>query len=120
MLADLSHPVFAKREIAEKSLQQIGRGIGPICKLELERTELAEVRTRLEKLIIQISESKMSQDEVRVVRVIALLERLNSPESGVSMLLKGGIKISDSLNPASSAFCRMSFASSMRIMVIRM
>jgi hypothetical protein len=107
-LSDLSNPSFAKREAAVQALEQVGRGLGPLLKDELARTNSAETRDRLEKLWARIAESKTSGEQLRVARAITILERLNSPEArGLLRDLAGGNAYSMTTILAKSALARV-------------
>src|SRR5262249_6961419 len=80
-VAQLGDPVFAVRERASAALIRNGREALPLLRDELSRSSNAEQRRRLDAAIGVINRSLVPSERLRQLRVLALLEQLQSDES---------------------------------------
>jgi RNA polymerase sigma factor (sigma-70 family) len=81
LVGQLDDQVFAVRDRAGTELARLGREALPLLRVHLGRATSAEQKTRLKKAIEQIAVSAVPSAYLRERRVVALLERVKSPES---------------------------------------
>jgi len=76
-LTDLESNTFAVRQKAAEDLEKFGPPVLPALRERLEKKPPLEVARRLEELIKRLEPS----DDIRTVRVLRILERINTPEA---------------------------------------
>jgi hypothetical protein len=81
LLADLDNEVFEKRRQASDALLQLGELVEPELRKTLEEKPTLEVRRRVLMLLEQIERQTTSPQALRILRVTAVLERLDDAES---------------------------------------
>lgn len=92
LVDDLDSNDFKTRDDATQSLIRIGKPAEPAVRRELEKhKDTLELRRRLEKILGQIRDEAVSNDTIREIRAIEVLERLGSPEAKAALqsLAKG-------------------------------
>jgi WD40 repeat protein len=83
LLADLDSDVFAKRESANKRLQDLGILAEPALRARLKAKPSLELRRRIEPLLEAIAEvtPPLTREVVRDLRAVAVLARIHSPQA---------------------------------------
>jgi len=81
LLADLDHPRFAIRKEATRQLEQLGALAVPALRRVLADAPSLEVRRRVENLLEEVEEARLSPDERRSLRTIELLEHLATADA---------------------------------------
>jgi WD40 repeat protein len=78
LIVDLDSDSFAKREKASQELAAAGRAAEGLLRKTLDKDPSAEVRRRVQELLERM-EGGASQDRLRAVRAIEVLERIGTP-----------------------------------------
>jgi hypothetical protein len=78
LVARLDADGFDERERAQAALLELGGSAGPALRAALERTESAEVRTRLGVLLERLANPAASPDGLREARAVEGLERMGT------------------------------------------
>lgn len=78
-IADLDHQQFAVRERATMALMQVVDQAENSMKAELEKTNSAEVRQRIRRVLDSAGDVDPSQARLREIRAVEVLETLGSP-----------------------------------------
>src|SRR5262245_45060093 len=108
LVTDLGSPTFAARETATKRLAQLGPGIVPALRAALKGTESAEVRERAGKLLDQLNTPVPPPESLRVLRAIAVLERVGTDDARrLIETIAGGEASAPETNAARAALGRM-------------
>ncbi|MHB1426457.1 MAG: hypothetical protein ACYC3I_25125 [Gemmataceae bacterium] len=81
LLAVLDSEVFEKRRQASDALLQLGELVEPYLRKTLEENPTLELRRRVLMLLEQIERQATSPQALRILRVTAILERINDDES---------------------------------------
>jgi hypothetical protein len=81
LLVDLDSDQFTVREQARKGLSQFGELAEPALRRRLDGKPSLEVRRQLFALLERIANEARSPESLRVLRVTAVLERIDTPES---------------------------------------
>ncbi len=112
LIKDLESPTFAVREKASATLEKMGPGIVPLLKTSVSETESAEVRERIGKLLAGFRDSKPSNQVLRNLRAIAILE-LFATRDAVALLRKisDGFAAAPETRAAKAACNRLRYAS---------
>jgi hypothetical protein len=79
LIAQLDDDAYDKREQATRLLQEKGARIMAKLQEALKTSRSAEVRARLEKILQQWSEEPLTLEELRAVRAITALGRIDTP-----------------------------------------
>jgi hypothetical protein len=90
-VADLDSDVFAKRSVALVELANAGDVAAPALRKLLASEPSVETRRRVEPLLERILVGTYDKDQLRVVRAIEVLERIDSAEANAVLerLAKG-------------------------------
>jgi WD40 repeat protein len=83
LLADLDSKQFATRRRATRALEQWGECIEPILRAKLAGNPSVEVRRRIENVLRKMQ--VMTGERLRAVRVLTVLERVDSPSARAVM-----------------------------------
>jgi hypothetical protein len=83
LVADLDSEEFALRQKASKELEKLGPEVEPVFREVLAGSPSPEVRKRLEALLARSPLPLYSGEALRQLRVVAVLERIDSKESRV-------------------------------------
>jgi WD40 repeat protein len=81
LLGDLDSEEFSVRSQATRELRGLGDLAGPGMRKALEGDPSPEARRRIEELIDKLSTSEVSDEALRAVRSIALLEAIGTPKA---------------------------------------
>jgi WD40 repeat protein len=81
LLFDLDSNHFAKRERAFLALSQLGELAEPALRRTLDEKPSPEVRRRLDMLLVRLEAQKTSAADLRILRVICILEQTRTKES---------------------------------------
>jgi WD40 repeat protein len=81
LIADLDHAKFAVREQAGIELAALGPAAEPALKKRLQAKPSLEVVGRIEKLLGSIQSMRPSQDQLRVIRAVEILEHIGTPKA---------------------------------------
>lgn len=85
LIDDLDSDTFALREKASRELAARGEAAGPAMRAALEAEPSPEVRRRLKEILEKMSSTKVHElrtdEEKRVLRAIAVLEEIGTPEA---------------------------------------
>lgn len=81
LVGQLDHPTFRAREQASRELTQLGEQIEPLLRTALASGPPSEARQRLESLIAAFEKRDLAPDELRSLRALGILEKLNTPGS---------------------------------------
>jgi WD40 repeat protein len=81
LIADLDGPVFSQRNKAARELEYLGQVARPALEKALEARPTLELRRRIEQLIEQIDAQPMPKEQLRLLRVVELLERIGTGEA---------------------------------------
>ena len=112
LLNELDDDSFAVREAASTALAKLGRTIHPILRHRLKTISSPEVRRRVEVLLENAGQETHSEEHVRQLRAVQVLEHCGSADA-VKLLteLASGVSHSPQTQAAKAALERMSFAS---------
>jgi hypothetical protein len=80
-LAELDHDQFEKREAASAGLAHLGRTAEPVMRAALRDNPKPEAKRRLLELLARIDSFPTPPEQVRVLRAIAVLEDVATPEA---------------------------------------
>lgn len=91
LIADLGDESFEKREQAGRELKRIGKPAKAVLEKTLSAEPEAERRRRIEAILRDMNNPRLTPESIRSIRALELLERLNTPESRelLSKLAKG-------------------------------
>jgi hypothetical protein len=78
LIADLDSERFATREQANRELEQLGQ---PALELLRMAAPSAEGKRRLEGLIEKLEKGELSQDDLRILRAVEVLEMVGSKQA---------------------------------------
>jgi len=81
LIRDLDSDDFDTREKASTDLDALGVAALPALRRALDKTESAETRDRLTKLLQKHKDATIDLSEVRLVRSLEVLERIGTPEA---------------------------------------
>ncbi len=81
LLADLDSNAFAVREAASKALAGLDGQAMPYLEQTLKRTDSAEVRVRVTRLLEQRRGTALTADQIRQIRAVMVLERIGDGEA---------------------------------------
>jgi hypothetical protein len=81
LIADLDHSKFTVREQAGVELAALGPVAEPALKKKLQAKPSLEVVGRIEKLLAGIQSMRPSQDQLRVIRAVEILEHIRTPKA---------------------------------------
>ncbi len=81
LIRKLENNRFPVRRRAMDELRQYGRGLQNLLAATLKRNVPPETENRLRMILDSIENGDLSSDELRQLRSIAVLERMNTPES---------------------------------------
>jgi hypothetical protein len=85
LLADLDSDDFAARTAATAGLAELGSAIEPELRQELKRDVSLEARRRLQELLAPFDGGPLSPEQVRAVRAVQALERMNGAEARAAL-----------------------------------
>jgi RNA polymerase sigma factor (sigma-70 family) len=81
-LRDLDDDEFARRNQAEKGLLEMGKGIAPRLRQELDKPlPSLELRRRIERILERLDEPTAAPEQLRDLRAVNALERAGTPEA---------------------------------------
>ncbi len=108
LLADLDSDVFAERQRASEALLELGKLVVPDLRETLEDKPTLEVRQRILLLLEQIERRETSPKLLRILRVVAVLERIDNTESkALLQRLAGGTERATLTREAAAAVQRL-------------
>jgi WD40 repeat protein len=81
LVADLDDDRFAVRERASAELTKLGKHAQPALRHALDGKPTAELRVRAQALLAKLTEPWPSADELQLLRALAVLERVATPEA---------------------------------------
>jgi WD40 repeat protein len=81
LIADLDAPRFGVREKANRELQRLGPLAGSALQERLKKDITPELRRRIEKLLERLDPGAVSNEELREMRAVEVLEHLGTPEA---------------------------------------
>jgi len=81
LIADLGNPKFTVREKAHKELDRLGDAAAPALRKAVESNASAEVRKAAKKLVDNMGVQPLTHDQLRLVRVVEVLEHAGTPEA---------------------------------------
>jgi hypothetical protein len=81
LIADLDSPRFAVRQRAQKALEREGELVEPMLRQALRGKPTLELRRRVEGVLAKLEVSKLSLEQVRVLRAQAALEYIGNAEA---------------------------------------
>jgi hypothetical protein len=81
LIRNLDDEVFVKREEASRELKRIGSPAKAALEKALATEPEAEKRRRIEAILREMSNLRLTPESIRSSRAVELLERLNTPES---------------------------------------
>jgi hypothetical protein len=83
LIVDLDHDSFERREQAMKKLRDLGLSAEPAIRTALEARPSSEQKHRLEDLLNQLGfkPGSLPDEMIRQLRAVAVLQRINTPES---------------------------------------
>ena len=81
LIADLADDRFTVRQTAQQELEKLGELAVPSLKKVLTGQPALETRKRVEELLDTLTASSLSGDQVRLVRAVEVLDRLNTAEA---------------------------------------
>jgi WD40 repeat protein len=115
LLEQLDHPVFKKREEANRELLKIGPRAEPVLRQALKDSETLELKRRLEKLLIQLERYELPSATLRELRAVEALENMATPQARqlLETLAKGAAD-AQLTQEAKAALARLSKAISSR------
>jgi WD40 repeat protein len=80
-LGDLDSETFTVRSQATKALEQLGDAIEADLQKALEKANSLEAQRRLQGLLDRMKAKELTEDQMRQVRAIEILERIATPEA---------------------------------------
>jgi hypothetical protein len=91
LIADLAGEEFATRKKAMETLTTLGTPVAPALREALRKTSDVDVRLRLHVVLRTMDVTGMTPDQLRTIRALEVLERINSKEAQelVAGLAKG-------------------------------
>jgi RNA polymerase sigma factor (sigma-70 family) len=81
LLADLDSDQFEVRQRASRGLQELGMLAGPAMRRTLGNEPSLEARRRLEKILEKLDSAERTDEELRLVRAVEVLELIGSAEA---------------------------------------
>lgn len=81
LIADLDGPAFRVREASARRLGELGPAVWPAVRQALKGSPSAEARERLEKLRDQLLDPVPPPETLRVLRAVAVLERVGTADA---------------------------------------
>jgi RNA polymerase sigma factor (sigma-70 family) len=81
LLADLGGDSFERREAAVKRLKELGLHAEPALRAALKAKPSLEQKRRVETILATLTEASPSADDLRHLRALIVLERINTPEA---------------------------------------
>jgi hypothetical protein len=91
MVAELNHPRYRVRAKATADLQRLGERVRPALTKVLGGDPPLETRRRIEKVLQELGDSQRTPEDLRALRALEVLERIDTPEArGVLEALAGG------------------------------
>jgi RNA polymerase sigma factor (sigma-70 family) len=84
-IARLDSEAFAVREEAAAALRKVGPASGPALRKALTANPSAEGERRIETLLAELGQIKLSADSLRALRAIEVLEMIRSPEAAETL-----------------------------------
>jgi len=81
LLADLDDNNFSTREKASQELEQLGSQAALALQKFLKGNPPLEAKRRAEHLLAKLDQRSMSRQQVRTLRAIQVLQRINTPEA---------------------------------------
>jgi RNA polymerase sigma factor (sigma-70 family) len=81
LLADLDGDSFERREAAVKRLKELGLRAEPALRAALKAKPSLEQKRRIETILAALTEAPHSSDDLRQLRALIVLERINTPEA---------------------------------------
>jgi dipeptidyl aminopeptidase/acylaminoacyl peptidase len=81
LIADLDNDAFKTRESASKELAKLGRLAEGALKKTLDENPSAELKRRIQNLLDKLEPKEDDPEQIRLLRVIEVLERLGTPEA---------------------------------------
>jgi hypothetical protein len=88
LVGDLGHEEFDRRVAAERELRRLGEAASHALRSALDRSDDLEVRRRVERLLVGLSEPAIKDPEVlRTLRAVTVLRLIGTPEA-IALLKK--------------------------------
>lgn len=81
LIRELDARSFDHRSQAMKKLAKLGFRAEDALRQALEKSPSLEVRMRINKLLSKLGNTRLSQKDVRLVRILGILEKMNTPEA---------------------------------------
>ena len=81
LTAELDSPVFAKREMAMRELEKLGRLAETELRESLKRGPSLEATRRLEHLLGKLKRDQLSPEVIQTIRALEVLERTGTPKA---------------------------------------
>jgi hypothetical protein len=115
LIAELDHDEFAVRQKAEERLAMLGEVVADDLQRALARSDAAEARRRLRRLVSGLQRLPLQESSVREVRAIELLESLGTREARRLLeALAKGAESARRTREAAQALRRLSAATARR------
>src|SRR5262249_11571251 len=80
-IADLESEKYAVRQEAAANLAKAGEQVVPALQKILSSQPTIETRKRVEELLDKLTDGVLSTEQLRLVRAVEALERMNTPEA---------------------------------------
>jgi hypothetical protein len=108
LLTDLDSEAFTTREKAEQELESFGEAVVPDLNKALGNTDSQEVSRRVKKLLEAIAQKPITQDRVRELRAVEVLEQIGTAEARLVLeILAEGIPTSQLTREARASLKRI-------------
>src|SRR5262249_41093836 len=78
LIADLGHEKFLVRDKATNDLRELGQAAEPALRAALTRNLPLEARRRIEQLLQPFADGKLSGEQLRTLRSVAVLEQIGN------------------------------------------
>ena len=109
LISDLDDDEFEVRDRAQKELAAFGQSIDPILRATLDSKPPLEARQRIQQILDPLQAIPKTQEQMRLLRALEVLERIASPESKVVLTkIANGAATAEVTRVAKESLARLS------------